>query len=97
MSSLKIENLILLVVPDYYRLLNLIYLVRYFLILNGMPIPCSPEIWELSRFSAVDFSNPPSSASQAVSSPVSIAILQESINFAREQGAKQLITTSPLG
>ncbi len=66
-------------------------------LLNGMPIPCSPEIWELSRFSAVDFSNPPSSASQAVSSPVSIAILQESINFAREQGAKQLITTSPLG
>lgn len=24
-------------------------------LLNGMPIPCSPEIWELSRFSAVDF------------------------------------------
>ena len=43
------------------------------------------------------FSNPPSSTSQAVSSPVSIAILQEAINFAREQGAKQLITTSPLG
>ena len=43
------------------------------------------------------FSNPPSSNSQAVSSPVSIAILQEAINFAREQGAKQLITTSPLG
>jgi len=62
-----------------------------------MPIPCSPEIWELSRFSAVDFSNPPTSANQAVSSPVSIAILQEAINFAREQGAKQLITTSPLG
>ncbi|ARG18666.1 acyl-homoserine-lactone synthase AbaI [Acinetobacter nosocomialis] len=66
-------------------------------LLNGIPLPCSPEIWELSRFSAVDFSNPPTTVSQAVSSPVSIAILQEAINFAREQGAKQLITTSPLG
>ena len=97
MSWLKTENLISLVVPDYYPPHNLIYSRNISPTSQWNAYSCSPEIWELSRFSAVDFSNPPSSTSQAVSSPVSIAILQEAINFAREQGAKQLITTSPLG
>ncbi|UUZ50691.1 hypothetical protein LP420_13640 [Massilia sp. B-10] len=24
-------------------------------LMNGLPVPCSPDVWELSRFAAVDF------------------------------------------
>ena len=66
-------------------------------LLNGMPPPNSPDVWELSRFAAVDFNAKPSSASGQFSSPITIALLQEAIAVAATYGAKRVITVSPVG
>lgn len=66
-------------------------------LLNGMPVPKSAEVWELSRFAAVDFNTKASSALGQFSSPVTLALLHESIAVAAENGAKRIITVSPVG
>lgn len=66
-------------------------------LLNGLPPPCTPEVWELSRFAALDFNSQTSSAGGQFSSPIAIGLLQESIACAASLGAKRLITVSPLG
>jgi N-acyl-L-homoserine lactone synthetase len=66
-------------------------------LLKGQTIPCTPDVWELSRFAAVDFNNRTSSALSQFSSEVAISLLQASIEAAIEQGAKRLITVSPIG
>jgi len=66
-------------------------------LLNGLPPPASPEVWELSRFAAVDFNAAPSSPLGQFSSPIAVGLLRASIACAGEHGAKQLITVSPLG
>ena len=63
---------------------------------NGLSPPCSPDVWELSRFSALDINKRNASSSQ-VSSPIARQLLEESISCAVAQGAKRLITVSPLG
>lgn len=65
-------------------------------LLNGLPPPCSPDVWELSRFAAVDLNSPASTMGQ-FSSPIAIKLLQESITCAAAHGAKRLITVSPIG
>lgn len=66
-------------------------------LLNGQPLPASPDVWELSRFAAVDFDNQTSSALGQFSSEIAVSLLRQSIACAAEQGAKRLITVSPLG
>lgn len=66
-------------------------------LLNGQVPPSSPEIWELSRFAAVDFNATSTSAIGQFSSEIAIELLRKSIEVARTHGAKQLITVSPLG
>jgi len=66
-------------------------------LLNGMPAPNSPDVWELSRFAAVDFNAQPLSASGQFSSPITIKLLQAAIAVAAAQGAKRVITVSPVG
>lgn len=66
-------------------------------LLNGQTPPSSPDIWELSRFAAVDFSNQMSSAMGQFSSEIAVELLRRSIACAAEHGAKGLITVSPLG
>ncbi|MFC5472757.1 acyl-homoserine-lactone synthase [Paraherbaspirillum soli] len=66
-------------------------------LLNGLSPPCTPDVWELSRFAAVDFNQQTTSALRQFSSPIAIKLLQESIACAAERGAKQLITVSPIG
>ena len=66
-------------------------------LLTGLPIPCSSDIWELSRFAAVDFNNRTSSALSQFSSEIAIELLQAAITTAAEHGAKRLITVSPIG
>lgn len=66
-------------------------------LLNGLPVPCSPDVWELSRFAAVDFNNRTSSALSQFSSEIAVNLLRESIACAAAHGAKQLITVSPVG
>ena len=46
-------------------------------LLNGMPPPSSPEIWELSRFAALDFDEKRTSPLGQFSSPVAVELLQE--------------------
>lgn len=66
-------------------------------LLDGMPIPRSPDIWELSRFAAVDFNSAATSPLQQFSSPAAVRLLQESIACAAALGARRLITVSPIG
>jgi acyl homoserine lactone synthase len=66
-------------------------------LMNGLPVPCSADVWELSRFAAVDFNKRTSSALAQFSSEVAINLLRESIAFAAANGAKRLITVSPIG
>jgi len=66
-------------------------------LLNGMPPPNSPDVWELSRFATVDFNAKTSCASRQFSSPITIKLLQEAIAIAAAHGAKRVITVSPVG
>lgn len=69
-------------------------------LLNGLPPPCHPDIWELSRFSTTDFQNRSLSGpnqTRQVSSPIAVQMLRSSISCAIALGATRLITVSPLG
>ena len=66
-------------------------------LMNGLMPPCTPDVWELSRFAAMDFNNRTSSALGQFSSTVAVRLLQESIACAASHGAKRLITVSPVG
>jgi N-acyl-L-homoserine lactone synthetase len=66
-------------------------------LLNGAMPPSSPEIWELSRFAAVDFNSPSPSPLRQMSSDITLALLDSAVTCAAARGAKRLITVSPLG
>lgn len=66
-------------------------------LLNGLAPPCSPDVWELSRFAAVDFNARHTSALGQFSSPIAVGLLKEAIACAGGRQAKTLITVSPLG
>ncbi|MBK9162114.1 MAG: GNAT family N-acetyltransferase [Nitrosomonadales bacterium] len=66
-------------------------------LLNGAPPPNSPDIWELSRFAAVDFNSPDQSPLRQMSSDVAIDLLQASLECAKGFGAKRLIAVTSLG
>jgi N-acyl-L-homoserine lactone synthetase len=66
-------------------------------LLNGMPPPCTSDVWELSRFAAVDFNAPTASSLSQFSSPVAVGLLHAALKCAAAHGAKRLITVSPLG
>lgn len=67
-------------------------------LLNGEQPPACGQVWELSRFAAVDFS-----AGQAddcrgqFSSAQAVKLLRSAMACARSFGARSLITVSPLG
>jgi acyl homoserine lactone synthase len=66
-------------------------------LLNGLTPPCSSNVWELSRFAAVDFNRRPTVSHGQTSSIAAIRLLQASIDYARTRGATRLITVSPIG
>lgn len=66
-------------------------------LLNGLPPPCTPDVWELSRFASVDFNSPNRSPLRQMSSDVTLKLLGAAVECASRQGAKRLITVSPLG
>lgn len=66
-------------------------------LLNGLEPPCSEDVWELSRFAAVDLNRPDELGKGQFSSPIAVRLLQESIACAAAHGAKRLITVSPIG
>lgn len=66
-------------------------------LLNGAAPPSSPDVWELSRFAAVDVSAASPVLRGQFSSPIAVALLRGVIETAANLGAKRLITVSPLG
>jgi acyl homoserine lactone synthase len=66
-------------------------------LLNGLAPPCTADVWELSRFSAVDLVGSATTPVGRFSSMVGIQLLQESLACAAAHGAKRVITVSPLG
>ncbi|MDE2077541.1 MAG: N-acylhomoserine lactone synthase [Burkholderiales bacterium] len=66
-------------------------------LLDGVQVPCSETIWELSRFAAVDFDAARTSPMSQFSSPVAVELLQACIDVAHSKGADALITVSPIG
>ncbi len=66
-------------------------------LLQGADAPSAPDLWELSRFAAVDLQAVRSGKKHRLSSPEAVQLLQSSIEIARQYGASQLITVSPAG
>lgn len=66
-------------------------------LLGGMPAPHAADVWELSRFAAVDLNTSGSASRSQLSSRAAIGLLQASISFASASGVKRLITVSPVG
>ena len=66
-------------------------------LLNGMEPPRSLDVWELSRFSAVDLSGTVNTGRYRFSSLTAVRLLEASLEFAGSHSAKRLITVSPLG
>ena len=66
-------------------------------LMHGLTLPCCTQVWELSRFAAVDFSATALSPLAQFSSPIAVALLKKSLLYAVSLGAKQLITVSPIG
>jgi acyl homoserine lactone synthase len=66
-------------------------------LLNGAPAPCSADVWELSRFAAVDLKSPSSVSQGRMSAEGTFELLDAAMKCAASYGAKRLITTSPLG
>jgi acyl homoserine lactone synthase len=66
-------------------------------LLNGLPPPCSADVWELSRFAAMDFNNGAMTPQGQMSSPIAIELLRAAISCAAARNAKRLITVSPIG
>jgi acyl homoserine lactone synthase len=66
---------------------------------HGEELPCSRDVWELSRFAAMDFSleKALSTPLSQFSSPAAVGLLHQALACAAERGAKRLITVSPLG
>lgn len=65
--------------------------------LNGISPPETFDVWELSRFAAVNFDIPHTCALGQFSSEITIQLLDEAITYASARGAKRLITVSPVG
>jgi N-acyl-L-homoserine lactone synthetase len=65
-------------------------------LLNGFAAPNSSDIWELSRFTSFDLNNAPLSSTQ-FSSPATADLLHQAVEIAKQQGAKKLVSVSPLG
>ncbi|WP_332879236.1 acyl-homoserine-lactone synthase [Massilia sp. S19_KUP03_FR1] len=66
-------------------------------LMQGQALPRSPDVWELSRFAAVDFHARGGSALAQFSSGIAVQLLRQAINCAAAHGAKRLITVSPIG
>lgn len=64
-------------------------------LLPDSPVPCDENIWELSRFAAASIDPAAESATDAARN--TRALLAASIRSAAQQGARRLITVSPLG
>lgn len=65
-------------------------------LLNGLPPPCSDEVWELSRFAVMDLRGARTGVSTQRPSALAVDILQLAAGYVERRGGKRLITVSPL-
>jgi acyl homoserine lactone synthase len=61
------------------------------------PLPVNKAVWELSRFAAVNLKSKLSQPSMQFSNHVVPSLLEKVFDAARQQGAEELISVSPLG
>jgi len=66
-------------------------------LLGAAPIPCHPQVWELSRFSAMSLHASTARERGQFSSPTAVTLLRESLRCAAGLGAHRVVTVSPLG
>lgn len=66
-------------------------------LMHGLPLPCSGDVWELTRFMAADFNKRSSAAVPQSSSEVAIALLRGAVDCARHHGARRLLVVAPIG
>jgi acyl homoserine lactone synthase len=66
-------------------------------LLQGAPPPRDERVWELSRFACMDFSQPVTTPLAQFSSSSTALLLRGAMDCAARQGARRLITVSPLG
>lgn len=67
-------------------------------LLDGEAPPRSPQVWELSRFAAVDLDAPRDRGAMAhLSSPTAVGLLEHALAVAAGHGVLRLITVSPVG
>jgi len=64
-------------------------------LIPGLAIPCSADVWELSRFAAAPINNISETALDTAAN--TRCLLAAAVASATEHGAKRLITVSPLG
>lgn len=60
-------------------------------------MPCSPEVWELSRFATVDLDLADGGPVRPFGSAVAPALLRHAMCCAAAHGVKRLISVSPIG
>lgn len=65
-------------------------------LMDGLLPPCTPDVWELSRFAAVDLRTWRTGISVQKPSALAVDILQRSANYVTSRGGKRLLTVSPL-
>ena len=67
-------------------------------LMGSLPIPEAEDVWELSRFTAVDFDAVVGvHGREQFSSSVAVSLLRSALEVASSSGVKRLITVSPLG
>lgn len=66
-------------------------------LLNGLPPPRDPSIWELSRFASMDFNSHSAVPLAQFSNSATAALMRGAMSTAASLGAKRLLTVSPVG
>ena len=66
-------------------------------LMGGTELPRRADVWEVSRFAAVDFDKAGGSPMAQFSSPVTLGLMRAVLQCAAKHGVHRLITVSPLG
>ena len=66
-------------------------------LLGGHSPPRDPEVWELSRFAAVDIDANVQDSTRFGASDEALALLAVAMRAAKQAGARALVTASPIG
>jgi len=66
-------------------------------LLGSKPAPCSPKIWELSRFAAMDLdAQPGATREDLLGTSLALEMLSVAMRTVAQKGARRLVSVSPL-